>query len=239
MGQRGMASRLVVLALVGVLLWSPPGRTADHEDSPSVRNDPTTDLGDVLAWMSSDAQRMHLVATVVRRATSQSRFSDAARYVLHTQSGPAVGAAGFREVDIVCTFDGAAQQIVTCDADGVTSVTGNANVPGGITSADGRLRVFAGLRNDAFFFNADGFNAVRSAVIDAAPSLSFDPAGCPNVDSATASALQQQLRSNASGGPASDAFANANILVLAIAVDKSILTRGGPIVAVWGSTNRR
>ena len=36
-----------------------------------------------------------------------------------------------------------------------------------------------------------------------------------------------------------DNFARFNVLAIVISVDKSLLTRGGPILAVWGSTNRR
>jgi hypothetical protein len=212
-------------------------RAADHEDSPAARADPSADYGDVIAWMSSDAQRLQIVATVVRHATAESRFSDAAVYVFHTQSRSAYGAettaAG---VDVTCTFEGTTTQTVTCTAGGST-VSGDASDPAGITSADGKLRVFAGLRNDAFFFNSSGFNATRGAVINAAPSLSFDAAGCPALDEATSNALVTTLMST-DGGAAVDAFGNANILVLALTVDKSLVTAGGPIVSVYGSTHQ-
>jgi hypothetical protein len=217
---------------------------ADHEDSPSVLADPSTDFGDVLAWMSPDAEKLNLLGSVVRRATSASRFSDAAQYVFHTTSRGAFDDSASQEVNVICQFDGTTQQTVSCWAGDDSYVTGDASDPDGLVSDDGRLRVFAGLRNDAFFFNSSGFNATRAAVRMAAPSLTFDAAGCPAVDSATSSALVDLLQSSvpAGGGdpgPAVDAFANANILVLALQVDKSIVTRNGPIVAVWGSTNRR
>jgi len=233
--QARLASILWAALLVGIVAPTPAVRAADHEDSPSTRADPSADYGDVIAWMSSDAQRMHVVATVVRRATAESRFSDAAVYVFHTQSSPAFGQPGAAPVDISCTFEGTTTQTVTCSVGGST-VSGNASNPAGITSGDGKLRVFAGLRNDAFFFNSGGFNATRGAVINAAPSLSFDPAGCPALDEATSNALVTTLMTTM-GGPAVDAFGDANILVLAIALDKSLVTPGGPIVAVYGSSH--
>lgn len=225
---------LASLTVLASVAWG-----ADHEDSPSVRTDPTTDLGDVMAWMSPDAQRLNLLATVVRHAGANSRFSDAALYVFHTTSLPAFGQTPppGGEVDVICKFDGATTQTTTCYAGGST-VSGNANTPAGIASSDGRLRVFAGLRNDAFFFNSDGFNATRGLVINAAPTLTFDAAGCPAIDSSTSQALVTQLQSGRAGAPATDNFGNANILVLALSVDKAIVTRNGPIVGVWGSTNR-
>ncbi len=234
-------SRVIVgvlaVAIINLGVLVPSGRAADHEDSPAARADPSADYGDVIAWMSSDAQRLQIVATVVRRATAESRFSDAAVYVFHTQSLSAYGATPTADpVDIVCTFEGTTTQTVTCSGGGST-VSGNASDPAGITSGDGRLRVFAGLRNDAFYFNASGFNATRGAVIGAAPSLSFDAAGCPALDEATSNALVTTLQST-DGGAAVDAFGNANILVLAITVDKSLVTAGGPIVSVYGSTHQ-
>ncbi len=214
---------------------APTVRAADHEDSPSVRADPSADYGDVIAWMSSDAQRLNLLATVVRRATAESRFSDATVYVFHTQSHPAFGQPGATPVDVSCTFEGTTTQTVTCSGGGST-VTGDASNPAGITSDDGRLRVFAGLRNDAFFFNSSGFNATRGAVINAASGLSFDAAGCPALDDATADALVTTLQTT-DGGAAVDAFGNANILVLAVTIDKALVTTGGPIVSVYGSTH--
>ena len=225
------------LLVVGCLLVPTLGGAADHEDSPAVRNDPSADFGDVIAWMSSDGERLNLLATVVRRATAESRFSDTAVYVFHTRSFPAFGQApGAAEVTVACTFEGTDTQIVTC-ALGNTSVSGDASDPAGIVSGNGNLRVFAGLRNDAFFFNSSGFNAVRGAVIQAAPSLSFDAAGCPALDEATSNTLVTTLMTT-DGGEAVDAFGNANILVLAVSVDKDLVNAGGPIVAVWGSSNR-
>ncbi len=232
-------SMWAVVLVTGFLIGfsAPAGWAADHEDSPSVRTDPSTDFGDVIAWMSSDAARVNLLASVVRHATAESRFSDAAVYVFHTRSQPAFGGTPAAPVDVSCTFEGTTTQTVTCAAGG-TTVSGDASDPAGITSADGKLRVFAGLRNDAFFFNSSGFNATRGAVINAASSLSFDAAGCPALDEATSNALVTTLMST-DGGAAVDAFANANILVLAISADKSLVNAGGPIVSVWGSTNRR
>jgi hypothetical protein len=40
------------------------------------------------------------------------------------------------------------------------------------------------------------------------------------------------------GAPATDEFAGANTLALVASVDKSLLVANGPILTVWGSTNR-
>ena len=43
-------------------------------------------------------------------------------------------------------------------------VTGDASAITGLTSADGKLKVFAGLRADPFFFNLDGFHHAEATV---------------------------------------------------------------------------
>jgi len=40
------------------------------------------------------------------------------------------------------------------------------------------------------------------------------------------------------GSPAVNNFDKFNVLAIVIAIDKSIVTKNGPIVSVWGSTNR-
>ena len=118
-------------------------------------------------------------------------------------------------------------------------VSGSADDPTGIASADGRMRVFAGVRNDSFFFNLSGFEAVAATVRSVAGDLSFDEAGCPQLDAATAAALGDQLVHDGDGSEASDDFARQSVLALAISIDKTLLTPDGDVLAVWASTHRR
>lgn len=232
-----MKNRICALA---VLLCAPltlcrPAPAADHRDGPGVRADPAGDINDVFAWMSADASRVQLAMTVFPFATAEARFSDSVQYVFHVNSGPAFGGTTGAETNLICTFDRA--QAIRCQV-GDSVASGDASDPAGVASADGRLRVFAGLRNDPFFFNLNGFQRTARIVAGAAGGLTFDPAGCPALDEATAQALVQQLQSEPDGAPATDEFRGANTLAIVAAVDKSLLTANGPILAVWGSTNR-
>lgn len=232
--------RIWLTAAVSLLLMaSTPWtlRAADHADGPLASMDPSADITDVYTWMSADASKVYLVMDLVRNASASSKFSDKVQYVFHTTSRSAFGQPASPEVDVICVFD--ASQKVQCWAGRESYVTGNASGAGGITSSDGKLRVFAGLRNDPFFFNLAGFRETARIVAGAASSLTFDPAGCPQLDAATSTALVTQLQSAPGGGAAVDAFADFNVLALVVAVDKSILTSNGPILAVWGSTNKR
>jgi hypothetical protein len=229
-------STFIAIGVLGCTLLAPAVYAADHVDGPRASADPSADITDVFAWMSPDAQRINLVMDLVRNASASSRFSDSVQYVFHTESRPSFGAPAAPEVDVVCVFD--QDQHVQCFAGNEAVVSGDASDVAGIASADGKLRVFTGLRNDPFFLNLAGFRETARIVTTAAPSLTFDPAGCPLLDATTAGALVTQLQSAPGGGPAVNSFANFNVLAIVVSVDKSILTKGGPIVGVAASTNR-
>ncbi len=232
-------ARTITLGVLLILLSWRPAPAADHADGPRASADPAADITDVFAWMSPNATRVNLVMDLVRNATAASRFSDSVQYVFHTRSSAGFGAASAPEVDIICEFN--PQQRIQCSAGRGRGkrVAGDAGDPRGIQSPGGALRVFAGLREDPFFFNLSGFRATSRIVASAAGGLTFDGAGCPALDAATSTALVNQLQTAAGGGPAVDNFARFNVLAIVISIDKSILTEGGPILAVWGSTNRK
>jgi hypothetical protein len=228
--------RFLALAIVMMLCLSQSSRSADHVDGPAASADPAADITDVFVWMSPDAQRVFLIMSLTRNATTTSRFSNSVQYVFHTTSRSSFGAPPSSEVAIICTFNQA--QIIQCWAGNEAYVTGDASNTNGIVSDDEKLRVFAGLRNDAFFFNLAGFRETSRTVASAAASLQFDPAGCPLLDAATSAALVTQLSTAPGGGPAVNNFDKFNVLAIVIEIDKSILTKNGPILSFWGSTNR-
>ncbi len=230
--------KVIALGVLMIGLSWQPARAADHADGPRASADPAADITDVFAWMSPDAARVYLVMDLVRNATTGSKFSDSVQYVFHTTSRASFGAAPSPERDIICVFN--RRQKIRCSAGHREHVKGDASNLNGIESRDGKLRVFAGLRDDPFFFNLAGFRETARIVAGVAGGLTFDAAGCPELDAATAALLVNQLQT-APGGvdPAVDNFANFNVLAIVLSVDKSILTESGPIVAVWGSTNRR
>jgi len=232
-----MLAKTYCLALALVVLALPwQTRAADHRDGPTVTADPVADINDVYTWMSPDAETVYLVMTVFPFAAASARFSNQIQYVFHTTSAPSFGAAS-TDTDVICTF--AVDQTVQCWVGDDSYLTGNASSTSGLVSSDGRVRVFAGPRNDPFFFNLSGFVATTDIVIGAAGGLTFDAAGCPQLDAATSNLLVTQLRTEPGGGAPMDDFAGATTLALVVAVDKDLLTKSGPILSVWGSTNAR
>ncbi len=102
-----------------------------------------------------------------------------------------------------------------------------------------KFRVFAGLRADPFYFNLEGFKDAVATVDAALGALAYDGAGCPMLSQAVSDTLIAQLQGTAMGTmPAKNFFEAANVLSIVIEVDKTLLTTGGPIVSVWGSTHK-
>jgi hypothetical protein len=232
---RWLIGALGVAALVGT---GPVARAADHLDGPAVQADKTTDITDTYAWM--EGGKLVLVMNVHPLADGTSKFSDAALYVFHVNS-----AAGYlmpqTETTIICSF--ATDQTITCwpGDDEAEIVTGDASGTAGLASASGKFKVFAGHREDPFFFNLVGFNAVRTAVLGALAMnplpFTIDENGCPELPKSLSDTLVTQLTQDMAGGAGVDFFLNLNVLSIIVEVDPSLVNDGGPILGYWASTN--
>ena len=228
------------LALLASAFAAEPVKAADHRDGPAATADPSTDINDVYSWMSADGSKVYMAVTVFPAATTTSKFSNAAYYVLHAASRANFLATAATPVDITCGFDQAQRIQCWVGTDKANYVTGDASAPAGIASKNGKVKVFAGLRDDPFFFNLDGFNATRAAVKAAAGSLMFDANGCPALNMATSTALVTQLRTKAGGTMAAENFfGKLNTLAIVLEIDKTLLNAGGPILSVWAGTHAK
>jgi Domain of unknown function (DUF4331) len=244
-------NRWLVLA---ALLFAPaPAGAADHLDSPRVKAAPEADITDVYAWMSGDKAKTYLVMNVSPMASAGSKFSDQIQYVFHLNSQEAYGEkdpSKIKHVNIICTFDFA--QKVSCwlgpaSMGGISAptdfVNGDASATAGLVSQMGKMKVFAGLRDDPFFFNLDGFKAAAKQVETAAGAAGFgnivDASGCPHLPADAAAAVAGQLSHAPGGGAAVDFFAHLNVLSIVLAVDTAEAAPGGKILGVWASTYRR
>jgi hypothetical protein len=247
-----MIRRWVLLA---ALLVAPSVRAADHRDGPAAKAAPEADITDVYAWMSADASKMYLVLNVTPAATTMSKFSDKVSYVFHLNSMGAFGETDptkIQHVNLICQFDASATQQISCWLGPATMtgigtpadyVTGDASKTTGLTSQNGKFKVFAGLRDDPFFFNLDGLTNVIGEVEAAAKMAGFqtivDASGCPHLPAATAGKLAGDLSKSATGGAAQDFFAKLNVLSIVVSVTTADAAPGGKIVGVWGSTHKR
>jgi hypothetical protein len=230
----------LVAAATTALLVAHDARSSDHHDAPATKGDPAADIGDLYTWTDKDKGQVIMAMTVFPFAAAGAAFSDATQYVFHTSSGSAFGKTT-SDIDVICTFT--TPQSIQCwvgTDDYVTGDPSDASKP--LVSRSGKLTVFAGMRGDPFFFNLSGFVDTVTIVKGAASSLSFDPTGCPKLDAATSKALVDTLGEVPSKANPSrtnpDDFATANVLALVVSVDKSLVTKGGNVVAVWASTNK-
>jgi len=228
---------LQLTGLLALFALVPTVHAADHRDGPAATANKDADINDVFAWMDPGGQKVNLALTFHPAAAAGVKPSDAVLYVFHLNSKQTFTATTSTEFQIICGFD--AQQTISCWAGADEYVTGKADAAAGLTSKSGKLKVFAGMRNDPFFFNASGFGATVGMVKAAASSLQFDPAGCPRLDAQTSSALVTQLKKSQGGGAPTDFFAGTNTLAIVVQVDKSLVTPGGPIMGVWASTHSR
>jgi hypothetical protein len=229
----GMVAVATLACAAAVVSYGRRSNAADHLDSPAPKADPAADVNDVYSWM--DGNNAVFAMTVFPAATTAAKFSDKIQYVLHTTSAAKFGDPAMN-TDIICTF--AADQTAKCWAGTSNYVTGNAGSATGITSADGKFKVFAGLRADPFFFNLSGFRKAVATVKGAAAGLTFNDAKCPQLDAATSQLLRDQLQRDTDDSEGKDFFQMLNGLAIVVSIDKALVTKGGPIVSVWGSTNK-
>lgn len=230
-----VAAPVAATATIASLATAPKALAADHLDSPSVTADAAADITDVYSFMKGT--NVVLVLNVTPLANSNSKFSDKTQYVFHTESTDAFGTPGMQK-DIIATFS--TDQTIQLWVGSDVYLTGNASATAGLASADGKVKVFAGLRDDPFYFNLDGFTDVVKAVdmAEMGGGLTADAAGCPNVG-ATGPVLANMLNHTMNGTmPPKDFFAGLNVLSIVVEIDKTLVNQGGPLLAVWGSTNK-
>jgi hypothetical protein len=244
-------SPAVGLALVLFLGLVATARASDHQDGPARAADAATDITDLYAWMAKDGATVNLVLDVYPNAPPSARFSNAALYAIHLRSQPGYGADASMQKDvlIVCSFTSDTGQRFTCSlstvaGDVADAASGSVGNPAPAQGDHGKLQVFAGLRDDPFYFNQRGLRASLQAVKTAWPMLTPDAAGCPQVAADASGLFLGVLHTDGMGGMPSDDFAaggatSGNVLSIVIAVDKAAVTPGGPIVGAWATTNKR
>ncbi len=223
----------LALSVLSAASWA---IAADHLDAPIVNADPLADITDLYSW--TEAGNVIFALNVSPLAGMGAKFSDKVQYVIHTESAAMFGSVG-EKVDIICTFNAA--QKISCWVGDQDYVTGDASATTGLQSAGKGIKVFAGLRDDPFFFNLAGF-LDTVATVKAAAGLKFDAANCPALDPATSGLLLKKLSTDPAsmpvGGLAKDFFAGKNVLSIVLSIDKKLISDGGPILSAWASTNK-
>ena len=171
-----LAIILVPLMLVAAFVLTT--NAADHRDSPSVENDPGADITDVYAFRSPTNSDDLVVALDVNGLTppaERRNFADDVTYALHVDGNADLAA----DANVEIAFSG---NTFTIEGLG-DPITGDVTPPGSteakVTDANG-IKVFAGPRDDPFFFDLTGFkNFLANPAI---PATGLRPAGETPVD---------------------------------------------------------
>ncbi len=227
-------NRATRLTLAAASLATFTVMSADHAESPAADADPAADIADVFVFPSPEsANRLVGAITFGGRPAPRSRI-DASFYcdprVLYSFHVDRANAAG--------QFDSIAD--VTIHARLGTNRAGECglqleNVPGAggnfsgpvdqVFATHSGIKAFAGLRNDPFFFDAQGLGALFT---------SFQTPG-QNGDLVTAFGIGSRARR--------DSFAFRNVSVIAFDMDINALAPrlpdgSRPLLRVWAVTSR-
>jgi Domain of unknown function (DUF4331) len=151
------------------------------------------------------------------------------------------------ESKVICTFtsDTAGECWVVLGSTVKDYVKGDFSSTSGVSSADGKVKVFAGHRGDPFFFNLSGFHVAQHAVETAGGALGANVAGCPNLPAANAGALRTALKTAQPTDPdglctaaQADCFLHFNVMAIVLQVDKTLLVQNtDKLISVWGSSH--
>jgi uncharacterized protein DUF4331 len=229
---------------LGALFIAHTTLAADHLDSPATIADPMADIADVYAWMTTDGTKVNLAMTVSPGDPGTRHFDASTQYVWHVSSLSQFGAPNATETKVICTF--ASDTSIQCWVGDKDYVKGDPSATSGLTSADGKIKVFAGRRSDPFFFNLNGFkDAVAGVEMTAVTAATAG--GCPHITAAQGSGLRAALDEQAVGsarthapcdGSDVDCFKKLDVMAIVLQVDKSLLNQGtNTLVKVWGSTH--
>ena len=218
------------VCLGSAVLVATSALASDHADGPAVAGTPNGDIVDLYAWAPPSTDELVMIQTIV------GTFSEDIQYVFHVgrSAAPALMSQPDAWTDVICTFDANAR--VSCWVGDADYVAGDASSSGGIVSAAGTLKVHTGQHADPFYFYVAGFTQAVSAILAAAPTLSFNAGGCPSIDAQTSVVLVSLLNGMVSG-PAVNTYASANVDAIVVELDKSLISGSGEYFAIWASTH--
>lgn len=155
--------KLATVAIATLALAAPAVvSAADHLDAPTVKTNGAIDINDVYVFEGADAGNTVLTFTVNPAAgvISGTTFDAGAQYLIQVDTD------GDEAEDLTYTFDfapaAAGTQAYTVTLNGAPFAAGSTG--SNVTVATGGM-VFAGLVDDPFFFDLDGFNRFKSELL--------------------------------------------------------------------------
>lgn len=224
---------LAAAALSAALIGGPGGATAaDHVDAPGLTppgGNFQLDITDIYAWRAQSG------STVL--ALNVNGLSKPGQKPVFASGVPGVGTTkgvsywlrvdndgdAVSDVDLQVTFGKPARngaQKMTVRRNGKLLVSGTTTVPGAKVvkvNKKGDIKAFAGLRDDPFFFDLDGFVNILAALDDDKANDAESFVGCK--------------------APRTDFFKGQNVSSIVLELPASLLTaKGSTSIGVWGAT---
>ncbi|MCX4244508.1 DUF4331 family protein [Paraliomyxa miuraensis] len=161
------AMATVALATTGLMLARPQAQAADHIDAPGTGGDAAADITDFFAWHEGDRVVAAMAFAGLDVPGSTGTYDDQVLYGIHVDND----GDNVADQTVWARFGQDAEGNWGVKVEGLPGATADVIGPvGEVLDAGLGLRVFAGVRDDPFFFDLDGFQATLSTA-----TLSFDP----------------------------------------------------------------
>ena len=158
----------MALGTTALLLGRPDAQAADHIDSPIAAADAAADISDFYAWHAGGDRLVAAVAFAgLDIPGSEGTYDDEVLYGIHVDND----GDNIADQTVWARFGQASDGSWGVKIEGIPG--GQAELVGPVNTeldAGLGLRAFAGVRDDPFFFDFDGFQATL-----ASGDLSFDP----------------------------------------------------------------
>ncbi len=190
---------------------------SDHKDGPDATADHAADIADLYAWHDSTAGTFTVVLTFagLGAAGQPATYDPNALYSIHLNRSASTTFSNTSDVDINIRFAKNARGETGVQVENLPGTT--AAISGKVETTlngGGKRKVFAGLRDDPFFFDLDGFKATLAK---------------PASDSTLAFSNTH------------DSFAGSNVTALVIEMDLADVTINGTMshVQTWATSARR
>jgi len=177
---------ILAIALAGALI-AYQSRAADHNDAPGAFTDNTLDITDIYAFRAPAPNDTNVVLVMnvnpfLAGSPTGNLFSTNGRYQIHIDANDADLADN---ITATFTFTGAgASQTWRLEGLTPTAMAGQVTYSGStpIVTTQNGIKVFAGLRDDPFFFDLGGFQAFVASPHDFVPGNGLRPVGELPVD---------------------------------------------------------
>lgn len=232
-----ITKRASFFAVAFLTLSSTSAHSSETENKdPFTDDDSAVELQDLYVWPSADLMKVNLAVTMRVSRSVGLRFPKGATFAFHVTSSEKYGTAGV-ETNVICRFYDF--EAIECWAADLYAA-GQVGMESGVTSIDGRMRVFAGLRDNPAFFDLKEFLRASDLMLkmfDVPPPLTpptRDEQGCIKSTPKVAN-LGGRLRIAAPGGE--DSLQDANVMALVLQLPKEALVQGGPVLGVWAGAH--